>query len=129
MSVCFGHDAWLFFVLGRDDPQKSHWDSPMGTNQPINQRINQRRFPSWCWTLRLANENEPTNQPTNQPTQVPQLVLDEMVENGEGAAANVIVTQPRRISAVGVAERIAAEKIEGIGETVGWAKVFNFDLQ
>ena len=47
-----------------------------------------------------------------------------MVENGDGAAANVIVTQPRRISAVGVAERIAAEKVEGIGETVGRVSKF-----
>ena len=51
-------------------------------------------------------------------------MLDEMVENGDGAAANVIVTQPRRISAVGVAERIAAEKVEGIGETVGRVSKF-----
>lgn len=38
---------------------------------------------------------------------------------GEGASANIIVTQPRRISAVGVAERIAAERAERIGETAG----------
>lgn len=51
--------------------------------------------------------------------QVPQLVLDTMIGEGEGASANIIVTQPRRISAVGVAERIAAERAEKIGETAG----------
>lgn len=51
--------------------------------------------------------------------QVPQLVLDTMIENGEGALANIIVTQPRRISAIGVAERIASERAERIGETAG----------
>ncbi|CAB1116380.1 unnamed protein product [Ectocarpus sp. CCAP 1310/34] len=53
-------------------------------------------------------------------TQVPQLVLDTMIMEKEGASANIIVTQPRRISAVGVAERIAAERAERIGETAGY---------
>ncbi len=54
--------------------------------------------------------------------QVPQLVLDTMIMEGEGASANIIVTQPRRISAVGVAERIAAERAERIGETAGYVR-------
>ena len=54
-------------------------------------------------------------------TQVPQLVLDAMIEKGQGARANMIVTQPRRISAVGVSERIAAERSERIGDTVGYS--------
>lgn len=45
-----------------------------------------------------------------------------MVMEGEGASANIIVTQPRRISAVGVAERIAAERAERIGETAGYVR-------
>jgi hypothetical protein len=43
-------------------------------------------------------------------TQVPQLVLDDLIMNNRGADANIIVTQPRRISAIGVSERIAAER-------------------
>lgn len=54
-------------------------------------------------------------------TQVPQLVLDDMILNGRGAEANIIITQPRRISAIGVAERIAAERCERIGETSGYS--------
>lgn len=38
-------------------------------------------------------------------TQLPQLVLDDMLRNGEGAMVNMICTQPRRISAIGVADR------------------------
>lgn len=33
---------------------------------------------------------------------------------------NIICTQPRRISAVGVAERVARERDERIGSTVGY---------
>jgi ATP-dependent RNA helicase DHX36 len=52
---------------------------------------------------------------------VPQLVLDDLIFNNRGADANIIVTQPRRISAIGVSERIAAERCERIGETVGYS--------
>ena len=54
-------------------------------------------------------------------TQVPQLVLDDLILNNRGAEANIIVTQPRRISAIGVSERIAAERCENIGETIGYS--------
>ena len=54
-------------------------------------------------------------------TQVPQLVLDQMIDDGNGADANMVVTQPRRISAIGVAERIAAERCERVGETSGYS--------
>jgi HrpA-like RNA helicase len=33
----------------------------------------------------------------------------------------VIVTQPRRISATSVAERVATERVEQLGQTVGYA--------
>jgi HrpA-like RNA helicase len=37
-------------------------------------------------------------------TQVPQYLLDAMIDGGRGVAANLICTQPRRISAIGVAQ-------------------------
>lgn len=37
-----------------------------------------------------------------------------------GRGCRVVCTQPRRISAVSVAERVAAERGEGIGENVGY---------
>ena len=54
-------------------------------------------------------------------TQVPQLVLDDMIRNGCGAEAHMVVTQPRRISAIGVANRIADERCEQVGETAGYS--------
>jgi HrpA-like RNA helicase len=48
-------------------------------------------------------------------TQVPQFLLDEMLAASRGAGCHVICTQPRRIAATAVAERIAEER----GETVG----------
>ena len=54
-------------------------------------------------------------------TQVPQLVLDDCIDRGEGARCSLVVTQPRRISAVGVAQRVAEERAEKIGRTVGYS--------
>lgn len=38
-----------------------------------------------------------------------------------GADINMICTQPRRISAIGVADRVAQERAEQIGGTVGYS--------
>lgn len=43
-------------------------------------------------------------------TQVPQFVLDDLIDQGDGGKCNIICTQPRRISAVGVADRVASER-------------------
>ena len=43
-------------------------------------------------------------------TQVCQFILDDYVSSGSGAFCNIICTQPRRISAVSVADRVANER-------------------
>jgi len=53
-------------------------------------------------------------------TQVPQLILDDLIERKLGSTANIVCTQPRRISAVGLGTRVAAERAERVGETVGY---------
>ncbi|KAK9162124.1 hypothetical protein Syun_003026 [Stephania yunnanensis] len=45
-------------------------------------------------------------------TQVPQYILDEMIEEGVGGYCNIICTQPRRIAAISVAERVGEERCE-----------------
>ncbi|KAK9676403.1 hypothetical protein RND81_11G074700 [Saponaria officinalis] len=45
-------------------------------------------------------------------TQVPQYILDDMIDAGYGGHCNIICTQPRRIGAVSVAERVAEERCE-----------------
>lgn len=42
--------------------------------------------------------------------QVPQYLLEAATEAGQGAECNVICTQPRRIAAISVAERVASER-------------------
>ncbi|XP_029860028.1 3'-5' RNA helicase YTHDC2 isoform X6 [Aquila chrysaetos chrysaetos] len=51
-------------------------------------------------------------------TQIPQFLLDECYRNG--TPCRIFCTQPRRLAAVGVAERVAAERREKVGQTVGY---------
>ena len=54
-------------------------------------------------------------------TQVPQFILESEIAAGRGGETNIIVTQPRRISAIGLAERVAAERCERCGDVVGYS--------
>ena len=49
-------------------------------------------------------------------TQVPQYILEDRIAKGTGSVTNILVTQPRRISAMSVATRVAEERGERIGE-------------
>ena len=51
-------------------------------------------------------------------TQTPQFILDEA--HAKNQEVRVIVAQPRRIAATSIAERVAKERGEKIGETVGY---------
>lgn len=53
-------------------------------------------------------------------TQVAQFILDEHVEQGKGSICHIVCTQPRRISAISIAERVAVERAEKLGEGVGY---------
>jgi ATP-dependent RNA helicase DHX36 len=53
-------------------------------------------------------------------TQVPQFILEAEIAAGRGGQCRIICTQPRRIAAVGVAGRVAAERGEECGGTVGY---------
>ena len=54
-------------------------------------------------------------------TQLPQYILESEIEAGRGGSCSIICTQPRRISAMAVSERVAAERGEPLGESVRWS--------
>uniref|UniRef100_A0A0D9W527 Probable ATP-dependent RNA helicase spindle-E n=1 Tax=Leersia perrieri TaxID=77586 RepID=A0A0D9W527_9ORYZ len=45
-------------------------------------------------------------------TQVPQFILDDMIESELGGYCSIVCTQPRRIAAISVAERVSNERCE-----------------
>lgn len=58
-------------------------------------------------------------------TQIPQVILDQWIQQGRGADCNVLCTQPRRLAATSVAERIADERGQRLGNEVGY--IVRFD--
>jgi len=53
-------------------------------------------------------------------TQTPQFILDHYIKNKKGSICNIYCTQPRRISALSLAARVAAERNEEVGESIGY---------
>jgi ATP-dependent RNA helicase DHX29 len=57
-------------------------------------------------------------------TQVPQFMLDDAVLRGEGSECSIIITQPRRVAVMSVADRVAFERLEAApgapGASVGY---------
>ena len=53
-------------------------------------------------------------------TQVPQFILDESMYGKGLNVSNIICTQPRRISATAVADRVAKERTTRVGDIVGY---------
>ena len=57
--------------------------------------------------------------------QVPQYILEHEIEQGRGGRCEIVCTQPRRLAAMSVAERVAAERCEPPpgerGSAIGWA--------
>jgi ATP-dependent RNA helicase DHX57 len=54
-------------------------------------------------------------------TQIPQFLLDDHLIRGLSQAVNIVCTQPRRISAIGLAERVSDERSEKVGATIGYS--------
>ncbi|KAK3545954.1 hypothetical protein QTP70_016947 [Hemibagrus guttatus] len=53
-------------------------------------------------------------------TRIPRFLLESRVRDGAGAHCNILVTQPRRISAVSVAQRVASEMGPTLKPCVGY---------
>ncbi|KAM3850277.1 3'-5' RNA helicase YTHDC2-like [Diretmus argenteus] len=51
-------------------------------------------------------------------TQIPQFLLDDCSRTG--TPCRILCTQPRRLAVISIAERVAAERGESVGETVGY---------
>jgi small subunit ribosomal protein S24e len=61
-------------------------------------------------------------------TQIPQLILDDYIKRGEGGSCNIVCTQPRRLAAISVADRVAKERGEALGKTIGYQVRFEAKL-
>jgi hypothetical protein len=66
----------------------------------------------------VLTRNIHTQTGCGKSTSCPQFILDHEIEAGRGASTNIICTQPRRVSALGLAGRVSEERMENIDKTV-----------
>ncbi|KAJ5580090.1 uncharacterized protein N7459_006075 [Penicillium hispanicum] len=64
-------------------------------------------------------------------TQVPQIILNHAIKQGSGGECRVLCVQPRRLAVRLLSERVAHERNESVGDTVGYAVRFdhNYTVQ
>ena len=106
----------------------SRWQAKQGT--PAQQRMLQTRMSLPAWSLQEEIVHQVTScqvtiisgeTGSGKSTQSVQFILDDLIQRTLGGAANIICTQPRRISALGLADRVADERCSEVGNEVGYA--------
>lgn len=99
-------------------------------NTPEQQRMLQGRQDLPAWKVQgsivsSVNSSQVTiisgETGSGKSTQSVQFVLDDLIERCFGEQANIICTQPRRISALGLADRVADERCSKVGDEIGYA--------
>lgn len=103
------------------------WETKQLTNAQQQMTGKRRALPAWNTQdaiLQSVNSHQVTiisgETGSGKSTQSVQFVLDDMIKRGFGAAANIVCTQPRRISALGLADRVSDERCSSVGEEVGY---------
>lgn len=104
------------------------WQSKQATPQQINMLSARKSLPAWKLRndiVEAVNNHQVTiisgETGSGKSTQSVQFILDDMIQRQIGASANIFCTQPRRISALGLADRVSDERCSAVGEEVGYA--------
>lgn len=62
-------------------------------------------------------------------TSVPTFILDNAISKLQGMSTTILITQPRRVSAIGVATRVAAERLEDIKSAPNGSNVVGYAIR
>ncbi|KAL1892084.1 putative ATP-dependent RNA helicase ucp12 [Sporothrix stenoceras] len=114
-------------VWKADDRSKQDWQRHQETPALKRMLDQRRRLPAWE-VRETVVDTVSANQVTiisgetgsGKSTQAVQFVLDDLYQRGLGHVANIMVTQPRRISALGLADRVSEERCSSLGDEVGY---------
>ncbi|KAF2147880.1 P-loop containing nucleoside triphosphate hydrolase protein [Myriangium duriaei CBS 260.36] len=106
----------------------AEWQTRQQTAQQQKMIAVRQRLPAWQLCEQIvdaANSSQVTiisgETGSGKSTQSVQFILDDMIQRQLGATANIICTQPRRISALGLADRVAEERCSAVGTEVGYS--------
>ena len=112
--------------LNRDWGERQKTDSALQTKTKEREKL--PIFQLKMDIMAKINDNPVTlirgNTGCGKTTQVCQYILDDWVSSGQGSYCNIICTQPRRISAVSVADRVSMERAESLGQSTGYSVRF-----
>ncbi|KAH6611081.1 dead deah box helicase [Trichoderma cornu-damae] len=111
-----------------DAKSREEWLRRQGSPSQREMITKRQALPAWQMQdaiVRTVSKNHVTiisgETGSGKSTQSVQFLLDDLYERGLGGCANMIVTQPRRISALGLADRVAEERCSRVGGEVGYA--------
>ncbi|KAF7585860.1 hypothetical protein BBP40_009961 [Aspergillus hancockii] len=106
---------------------RESWEAKQSTRAQQDMTRKREALPAWNIQdaiLHAVNAHQVTiisgETGSGKSTQSVQFVLDDMIKRDLGAFANIICTQPRRISALGLADRVSDERCGSVGDEVGY---------
>ncbi|OAP57430.1 hypothetical protein AYL99_08168 [Fonsecaea erecta] len=86
-----------------------------------------QRLPAWSRKEEITNVVDKSQVTlitgetgSGKSTQAVQFILDNAIENMRGSSLNIICTQPRRVAALSLSERVSAERCDREGQEVGY---------
>lgn len=106
---------------------RQDWESKQKTPAQMEMNRQRRSLPAWAMQEAIVHCVE-SYQVTiisgetgsGKSTQSVQFILDDMLKRDLGNAAKIVCTQPRRISALGLADRVSDERCSTGGDEVGY---------
>ncbi|XP_062529594.1 putative ATP-dependent RNA helicase DHX57 isoform X1 [Bombyx mori] len=117
-------------VLRENKEIAKRWLEKRENNRYNKMMSDRRKLPAWQKKNDILNALKKSQivvisgeTGCGKSTQVPQYILDDWLNNfsKDGPEhVEIICTQPRRISAIGVADRVADERVEKTGQVVGY---------
>lgn len=115
-------------ITREDQNLIKQFDKRKNTTDYIKMLEKRRQLPVWNYMKDILNTIRSSQVVVisgetgcGKSTQVPQFLLDDWFLNYDDNHIEIICTQPRRISAIGVSERVAYERMEKVGKSVGYS--------
>jgi ATP-dependent RNA helicase DHX57 len=103
------------------------WRTKQSTPSQQKMLSIRRALPAWSLQdsiVEAVNNHQVTiisgETGSGKSTQSVQFILDDLIDRQLGESVNIICTQPRRISALGLADRVTEERCGRVGEEVGY---------